>query len=213
MNCNDISEKIPAIIKREVISADRILYLDHVKTCDNCRTEYQKYLKLFYTLELQAAQPEPQLADIKIEIPDLTPNITPRRIKYWWPVAASFLVLLLSVIILINQYPEPSGPVADQNQNIREQLVGENWIGLSKLVNDKSALAKNADQTIPVNILLNKLRQLEQEGISKISLAGNQDDSRYKEVELQYFIDQLERYKKFKSALSVREISDFLYVI
>jgi hypothetical protein len=117
------------------------------------------------------------------------------------------------VIILINQYPEPSGPVADQNQDIREQLVGENWIGLSKLVNDKSALAKNADQTIPVNILLNKLRQLEQEGISKISVAGNQDDSRYKEVELRYFIDQLEQYKKFKSALSVREISDFLYVI
>jgi hypothetical protein len=212
MNCKRISENIPAIIKREIKSEDRILYIDHIKLCSRCRDDYQKYLKLFYTLELNAVQPEEELAGIPMTMPDLTQGVP---FKFRWPlaIAASFLAIVVSMLILVNLKSDRSVILSDRGLNIREQLVEEDWTGLSKIINNQDALAETADQTIPVNLLLDKLKQLEQKGITKISVAVHKPNTGIKEIEMQYFIDQLQQYRKYKSALSVREISDFIYLI
>lgn len=213
MSCNDVIERIPALIKREIKSEDRIVYIDHLKYCTDCRAEYLKYLKIFYTLEQQAVQPEPQLNDIDLDVQSMIHTSAPRRSKFWWPIAASFLAILLSTIIMISLRSDKPEPDTVKKNTLRQQLLNDNLMRLSKVVIDPSALTQNGDQTIPVSILLNRLIRLEQRGISKISITDQQSNLDDKEIELEYFIDQLKQYKKFKSALSVREISDFLYVI
>ena len=213
MSCDDVLSNIPAIIRREIESGDRIIYIDHLKDCLDCRTEYLKYLKIFYTLEQQVVQPEPQLNDIELDIQHMIDSPTPRYMKYWWPVAASLIVILLSTIIMISIRSDNQKPDVVQKNNLRQQLLDEKLMQLSKVVIDPADLLQNGDQSIPVNILLDRLHRLEQRGINKISITDQHGTTYDKEVELKYFINQLIQYRKYKSALSVREISDFLYVI
>ena len=155
MNCKQVIDIIPQIIKREIKSDKRVLSLEHLKTCDSCRLEYHKFLNMFYNIDFKIVQPEPELEDYLINIADL--NIKrPKSMAFIWAAAAVFLIIFFSTFVLMDDFYSPHTELP-RKHTVSEIINSEDWIELSDMLSDKTALDKIATEKIPVKLLLSKL--------------------------------------------------------
>ncbi len=212
MNCNQVIGQVPQIIRRELNADERVVLIGHIKSCDTCRSEYHKFLKLVYSIDYKVVQPELELEKHLIDITQFEIK-QPKSMGYIWTIAAAFLILLVSTIIVLQVSENPDINVSPAYKSISQKLVNEEWENLSNLLQKGAIFKEVPDEKIPLNLILSKLEILEQKGIHQFKI--NQTDTRYsnQEINVNKLIVKLRKVKKFKSEVSVREISEYLFFI
>ena len=212
MNCKLIVDKIPLILKRELHTDERVSLIEHIKSCDECRSEYHKYLKMFYAVDYKIVQPEPELEKYLIDISHL--NIKqPKSRGFIWAIAAAFLILFISMLLMTQISESPDKIISNNKKIISQKIINEDWQEISKTLQNQLSLNKIAGETIPLNLLLAKLNLLEQKGIDQFNVVSESEKSLMQQVEIKLLISKIKKYQKYKSDISIKEISDYLSLI
>ena len=212
MNCKLIVNKIPLIIKRELHTDERVSLIEHIKSCDECRSEYHKYLKMFYAVDYKIVQPESELEKYLIDISHL--NIKqPKSRGFIWAIAAAFLILFISMLLMTQISESPDKIISNHKKIISQKIINEDWQEISKTLQNQLSLNKIAGEKIALNLLLAKLNLLEQQGIDQLKVATESEKSLMQEVEVRLLISKIKKYQKYKSDISIKEISEYLSLI
>ena len=212
MNCKHIVDKIPLILKRELHTYERVSLIEHIKSCDECRSEYHKYLKMFYAVDYKIVQPEPELEKYLIDISHLHIK-QPKSRGFIWSVAAAFLILFISMFLMTQISENPDTINSNQEKIISQKIINEDWQEISKILQNQLSLNKIAGEKIPLNLLLAKLNLLEQNGIDQFKVVTESEKSLMQEVEVRLLISKIMKYQKYKSDISIKEISEYLSLI
>ena len=212
MNCKDVTDKIPQIIRHEIRSHQRIQLVDHIKNCTACRAEYHKYLNIFYRVDYNIVLPESEIEHNLIDLP--FGNIKTAHLpKYIWPVAASLLILLGSIFIINRLQDTPEAGIISQERTVTQKLADEEWQEIARMLQDDSFFNREADEKIPLQLLLAKLEILEKRGIYKFQIVSGGQDNTKRNMDVSLLIKRLRKFKKYKSEISIQEISDYLTLI
>jgi len=212
MKCELLFDQIPIFIRKEIPGEERIQLIEHLKTCQECRDEYLKNLKMYYTIESRLVKPEPELDNIQIKLSELETN-PKRSFSYIWAIAASLLIIVASMIVFTDNFIKQNERKVQKAFDINQKIINEDWAELSDFIQNQPAIEKNFNQIVSMNLLVEKLKVLERSGIEQFTIANEPGDIVIKEVQINILINKLEKYKKYRSEISVKEISDYLSLI
>jgi hypothetical protein len=186
--------------------------IDHIKSCETCRIEYHKFLKLYYLVDYNLGQPEADLDDPPINMPGITRSkIITRNVKY--AIAASFLIFIISFFLISRSPDAIEIQSRSQDKSMNQNLASEDWQEIAKIILDASALKQMEHEKIQLDLLLVKLEMLEKNRINRLKFEEFAEENLNQRIKLNSLIDTLRKYKKYNSELSIEEISKYLKLI
>jgi hypothetical protein len=209
MNCEQIINNIPKIIKHEVQTPDRIMMIEHIKSCKSCRFEYHKFLKIYYTADYNLVLSEPEIDSNLIDVSSLTALKTNKK-PIIWAIAASFLIFTVSMFLVLGRPDTAEQQSRIEDKTISQKLANEDWQEISKIIQDKSELKKFQNEKIQVDLLLVKLEMFDRNSINRLKFEEFTEEKLSRRVKLTSVIDALKKYKKYNSELTMSEISKYL---
>lgn len=214
MNCDNYKDLIPACIRRELSGETRAKIITHLKSCHECRNDYLRTLKIFYTLDAGNVEPEPEIDNMKIDTSFVSEPKGKKHIYLWLRIAAIMVIITVSGYMLFRTSTDQQQTTApEQKISIKESLLQEDWEKLSTILNDKIVLERCSGERIPVTILIVKLKKLESLGLAYRQANVGAELSTVYYLDVKSFINTLESLKKYRSEISVNEISSYLRLI
>ena len=229
MICNTIIDEIPNLVRKEINTNDRIIMIDHLKTCNQCRHEYLNQLKMFYLLDKSLVNETIPLdrskfhEDLESKFSTSDPSKKLRNFKwYGYAIAAVLLVFIVSLIFITNN--QKSNKIVSESSIIDKALHNEDWISLQRILKSDYEIKKRADEKISLSLLIEKLEILEKQGIRSIDYidlfnevnnvqnfySSSNQDTELNQIQVNKLVQTLESYKSSKSEITLYEIGLFL---
>jgi hypothetical protein len=212
MNCEQINNKIPEIIKREVQTNDRILMIEHIKSCESCRLEYHKFLKIYYTADYNLVLSDASIDTNLLDMSEFSTIKSDKR-RIIWAVAASFLIFIVSTFLVLRSPRVPEQKPVLDDKTISQKLANEDWSEISKIMQNESELRKLQHERIQVDLLLGKLEMFDSNSINRLKFEEFTEEKLKRTITLNTLISELKKYKKYNTELSIQEISKYLELI
>lgn len=229
MICNNVNDKIPNLIRKEIDTSDRIMIIEHLKKCDSCRCEYLNQLKMFYLLDKELVKETKSIDQSKfftgLKSKISTSDSAGKYQSFKWYGYAAAAVLLVFVISFIfitnNQTPEK---VVSENIILEKALINEDWASLQRILKNNNEIMKRADEKISLSLLIEKLEMLEKQGVRSIDyinlyneankvqnlFPSPYQDNKLSQIQVNELVQTLERYKSSKNEITLYEIGLFL---
>ena len=212
MNCEQVINTIPEIIKREVQTHDRILMIEHIKSCESCRFEYHKFLKIYYTADYNLVLSEPEIESNLIDVSSFTLSSTNKK-PIIWAIAATFLIFIVSMFLVLRSPHVSEQKFGIEDKLISQKLADEEWQEISKIIQDKSELKRFQHEKIQIDLLLVKLEMFDKKRINRLKFEEFTEEKLSRRITLNSLISELRKYKKYNTELSMKEISEYLELI
>lgn len=200
------------IIKREVQTHDRIIMIEHIKSCESCRLEYHKFLKIYYTADYNLVLSEPEIESNLIDMSSYTLSSTNKK-PIIWAIAATFLIFIVSMFLVLRSPHVSEQKSGTQDKTISQKLADEEWLEISKIIQDKSELKRFQHEKIQVDLLLVKLEMFDRNRINRLKFEEFTEEKLSPRITLNSLISELRKYKKYNTELSIKEISEYLELI
>ena len=231
MICELIAEQIPALIRREISTEQRIAAVKHIQSCTKCRSEYLSQLKIFYEIDknLVSAADSIDPAQFKNDLQnsiDKGPIPQKNNLKWYISIAASLLIISLAIWTLrpaVKNFPLVKNQSPEKV--IQNALEKEDWPYLQKILVSGKELNQYANEQIPLNLLISKLQRLERTGVQAISFTelfdeaqntnSQPEDSRLvssgtNEIRIDFLIKTLKEVSPYATETSLKEISTYI---
>jgi hypothetical protein len=209
MNCKQVVDHIPEIIKREIRSSQRVVFLDHIKSCDACRVEYHKYLKIYYHIDYQVAQPENEIENHMIKHSELRKEKL-KMTRHIWSIAATILILILSIYLVPKSFRVSESEKSTTANSITQKLVNDEWQDLTRIIENEDLMKEFENERIRIDLLLLKLDMFNSNKLNRLRFEEFAKNKLNRKIDLKALIVELNNYNKFNSEISIREISDYL---
>jgi hypothetical protein len=227
MTCEQVSEYIPALVRRELSGYMRIPVLTHLRQCPGCQAEYRDYLKMFYTIDLEilsnppVIQPDDHTYLAEYRQPSATGRRNMFRFRYWYLTAAVLTCAAISVFVLFYLFADKGEWSGDKNLTAAEAQL---FTGSDFLISDPQLQSMLAHDSIPVGFLEKQLMLLQQRGISSFrfqpvaspkigvqifALTSLQNTP----LSVAVCLNKVRSIKKYKSNLTIPELVLFLGAI
>ena len=229
MICNNIIDKIPELIRKEIDTNERIMIIEHMKSCRICRTEYMNQLKMFYMIDKQLVIEtvdfdKKQFSDeLESKLSNGIKSGSNQYTKFFTYSAAAVLVLIIFSIFFFNK-DQQTIKLPNENVIIEKALLNEDWITLQRLLKSNYAIKQFANEKISVSLLIEKLTRLEKQGVRTIDyvdLFNQTNNKQYifnpsgqtkelNQIKITKLVQSLEQFKPSKNEITLFEIGLFL---
>jgi hypothetical protein len=214
MTCNQVVKIIPQVLRSEADPKVRPEVITHVQHCTECRTLYYQYQNMFYSIDRNIVLPQNQIdahsftEDVKKRISSEKAAVHGNRLYFIYAAAAVFLVI--AVIYSFSGRIFTSAPEVPHKGSVSltEYLEFENWKNLNTILNDPQKMKQHLDEKIPLDLLRDKLIDLQNRGIYSISYidpSASNGNSK-SEIPLHILLRALDRYRQGNVA-SIRDLS------
>jgi hypothetical protein len=186
MNCNEVKDRIPELIHREMPLEDRNLVLSHLACCDSCRTVFKRYSKIRAASDAALIISSPATAEVNF-YEKVTAKIERRqnrdsaryetsRLRFskemiWTNYrgmlsAAAMVMIILCGLFLWMHHAKLQSDV--RAINLVQSLEQDDWITVERILTKPALAGKFVQTPVPVNFLLQQLEQLSEIGVKTI---------------------------------------------
>jgi hypothetical protein len=231
MICEHIAEQIPALIRREINTEQRIAAVKHIQSCPKCRSEYLSQLKIFYEIDKNLVSTADLIDPVQLKN-DLQNSIEmeqiPKKTNFNWYISIAASLLIISLVIWILKPAGKNFPLVKNESPekvIQKALEKEDWPYLQKILVSGKELNQYANEQIPLNLLISKLQRLERTGVQAISFTELFDEAQNtksqpennrlvssgkNEIRIDFLIKTLKDVSPYTTETSLKEISTFI---
>jgi hypothetical protein len=229
MICDDIIDKIPKLIRREIDTNERIATVEHLKSCNPCRTEYLNQLKMFYLLDKGLINKTTDIdkshycAELENKLSTDQKLDSYQHYKLYVYAAAAVLLFIIISIFIFNNNKQVI-KTTSEDIFIEKALLNEDWVTLRQILKSNQEIKKRADEKISISLLIEKLIRLEKQGIRSIDYIdlfneannfqnfypSSNQDTEINQIQINKLVQTLEDFKTSKSEITLYEIGLFL---